>query len=528
MIRNRRFWTVIATAFLAALSMGFPGDELPVDKPEPAFMPQVEQPPLASITQSVVWAARDLFPMQHTADVHYLRYLFVQRASPFQRRAGSLNLNFLSVSGDPYIPDSTATGFLLRTDVRYLTNDDFAATKRFLEVWEELRFDPAYRENLLDGEDGVVSSEPSYEVPKAEWEFLCRTLRTSAPIVSLPYFTFRSLTTIQGQLGNETIYSGLYYKFLGIGEKLNEIQDFFGIGDGKSGLDAFYRRLPSLRIAAVRKRGLTGKKSRILAAPLESRFSGWMAITEDPEDGKDGGVFDPLINLEPFPDGFGFRPFAKEAFFSLPNKLTIGVLYNGNDVRQDVAPPQVAKSRTYFDRFGNENPHAAQLQPLIQCLECHMAASPELDGWRPVGNTVKSYANAGLFPVHDKIRLRTLYSGVEDTFITRARDDLHEGVLRSIVDWPGGDNRRAVSLATREIYKTYVEYAYEPIDAQRALWELGIPASNDAKEAVKLFAKLVPKVRFENDVVHDLREGGYVNRFDWDQVRSSVARRIGR
>ena len=523
----RRLLTVLGVVTASALGLGFPGDNQPLPKPPPPVMPHVDEP-LISLADGVKEAARDAKRFEGFSDTKYIRYLFVQDASPYSLRSGSLALNFISYSGQPKPPAVAARGFLLRLDARDYATEHPEFLDRWLKTWEKLKLDPAFVENKLDENNVLQASILSSEVPPQEWLYLTEVLHTEAPIVTLPYFIARSLTTIQGQFGNAEIYGGLYYQFLGIGDE-DATKEFFGIGDGKVTLAAFYKRLPSLRIAAVRKRRLTGKKSRILVFPSESRImGGWGAITEDPDDGNDGGVFDPIRNLDPFPhpDSFGFKPAAKEAFFSLPNRLTLAVLWNGAGVRQDEAPPQVAKSKTYIDRFGNENPHAARLQPLIQCMECHMATNPALDGWQPLESTIKSYEEAGLFPVENRRYLQDLYQGVDDEFVNTVRNNLHAGVLKSIEDWPKGDPRRAVPLATSHIYKLYADYVYEPVDARIALKELGIPAPANNPE--KLFGKLVPPIPVENDVIHELRSGGYVSRFDWDQTRAMVWRRMKR
>lgn len=525
----RRLWIVLSLMAAATLGLGFSGDNEPVRGEKPPERERTSSPAdavsLADANLSIALQEKRI-PFPYT-----IRYLWVQNGGQEEYQVGSLWLHMISANSLFKQPVRAAQGFLIRVDLRHYANDDPKTLQRLIDTWEELRFDPAFYNHQLDKDGEIVVTTLSKAVDHIVWGRLADKLQTVVPIVSLDYFLVRASTAIQDQGGSEKIYGGLYYRFTGLGDE-EEVLRFLGVGDGGD-VAKFYDRLPSLRRVAVRKSSVTGKKRGVKIFPTEATDSGaWGAVTEDGEDGKDGGRNSPLHAL------LTFKVAAKEGIFVNPLGLHWFVLWNGEGKRQDVAPQQVVTADQYFDRQGHRNPHSTRLQPAISCIACHWSTGQ--DGWLPLRNDIYDAMKRGTFPyaelgfddVFQRDRLERLYQGPSLKLVIRAKADLSEAVLRATGPWESSETQAdVVKLSSRKLLKMVQEYLYEPIDARQALREIGIVPPKDNIQAAALLSAIVPPARIgevEELDIDDLRAGKSINRFDWDIIRGRVGASIKR
>lgn len=518
----KRIGMVLSILAAATIGLGFSGDNAP--NPE---QPQPERELLSSVYDAVELASENLaFALQeHKISVpHTIRYLWIDNAGLEEWQIGSLWLHMISTNSLFKQPARAAQGFLARVDLSDYANDDPGTLQRLLDTWEELRFDPAFHENLIDDDGKVVVQVGG--VNKVTWGKLCQILKTQAPVVSLPYFITRVSSAIQDQGGNNEIYGGLYYKFTGLGDE-KDVLAFLGVGDGGS-LSSFYTRLPSLRKVGIRKSVVTGKERIVNIFPTEARETGaWGAVTEDPADGRAGGKNSPLKNL------LGFKPDAKEGIFVTPLGLHWFTLWNGEGKRQDEAPNKVVSADMFMDSLGHRNPHSTRLQPAISCISCHWALD-DADGWRPLHNDVRDAMLRGVFAFdgYDRGKLERLYQGPDIKLILRAKADLSEAVLRATGTWAASQTQAdVVKLAGRKTVQVYSDYLYSPVDARIVLRESGVIPPKDNKHAAAILAALIPpaKVGEAEDLdLDDLRAGKTINRFDWDVIRARAGKAVRR
>lgn len=514
---------VLSVLAAATIGLGFSGDNAPRADEQPA-----EKERLSSAYDAVELASENLAFAISEKKIHNtstIKYLWIDNAGLEEWQVGSLWLHMISTNSLFKQPARAAQGFLARVDLVDYANDDPKTLQRLLDTWEELRFDPAFHENVIDDDGKVVAQVNG--VNKATWGKLCQILKTEAPVVSLPYFLVRVSSAIQDQGGNTgDIYGGLYYRFTGLGDEA-DVLSFLGVGDGKS-IAKFYERLPSLKKVGIRKSVVTGKERIVNVFPTEARETGaWGAVTEDPADGRAGGKNSPLKNL------LDFKPDAKEGIFVTPLGLHWFTLWDGEGKRQDEAPNKVVSSDMYFDIGGHRNPHSTRLQPAISCISCHWSLD-DADGWRPIRNDIGEAMRRGVFPFsgYNRGQIERLYQGPDIKLVLRARADLSEAVLRATGTWIESQTQAdVVKLAGKKTIQVYSDYLYSPVDARIALRESGILPPKDNKHAAAILTALIPPAKLgeqEDLDIDDLRAGKTINRFDWDVIRSRVGMAVRR
>lgn len=491
------------------------------------------------------------------------RYVWIQSASDLDAKSVSLAVNLLSLNSELKAPPATAGGYLVRLDARNYA-PHLEDRQRWLKTWELLRFDPSFSRlvtrdtarlvELSDGKpamvwawrgewvqvridqlmDGDVARLPAINIPQEAMADLKAMLKTEAPIVSLPYFLFRSLTTIKDQGGNATIFGGLYYEFQGTDSKsADALLRSLGVGDGAPN---FFDRIPSERRVAMWKRGPTGKPGQIIFQPTQTVLSGgWVGITGDPADGNYDGIANAMQSL------LGLKVAAREYIYTKPNRLHGFALANGQGVLQQEAPAAVALAPVYMDRNGKANPHSGRLQNATSCIQCHWARDAS-SGFISVSNDVLTLRKRrGFVPLDDvtsrrkdlavvQSQLEQLYAFDPDRnekLISRARDDLSEAVLRATGPWPGGkgDQTDVVLLASTHLLGIINRYAYEPVDARDALRDLGVDPPAKLADALILWEKSLDRGTIDDVTIASIGAGLEVPRYSWSIAYSFVAAR---
>jgi hypothetical protein len=210
-------------------------------------------------------------------------------------------------------------------------------------------------------------------------------------------------------------------------------------------------------------------------------------------------------------------------------------LFNGDGVRQDEVPPDVAVDSTI------PAPHTRRLQAAIGCIRCH--GTDGSDGWKPLQNDVKTLLSGKLDLLGDLTqrnriasdvldRLSGLYQGDFAKNLRRARDDVAEVTLKATGPWPDAkDQTDAAKVAAVKVADEYAAYNYDLVDAQSALRELGIDAGKS--ESLQLIGMLLPpdeRAAFADVILEDpriaaLKAGLGINRSDWALVYGFAAER---
>lgn len=397
------------------------------------------------------------------------------------------------------------------------------------------------------GED--VVRIPSEHIDLVAYELAASLTQSQAPLVSHPYFITRGLSAIQtsGIAGREkddgvykTIYGGLYYELAGVraagkkGTDLDLLFEDLGIGSVEAGLTAekVFDRLRSDQRVAVFKSGITAKPRfvEILPTLVSLNSQAIVALT--------GDNFDEDIDIDRHPLMNLLKPKvrAREVIFVKANGLHGFALFNEQGKLQREVPFNVANDTTI------PNPHTKRLEPGISCIRCHAQDR----GWRTLTNDVPKLLRPHLDifgdnaakrrPADDTInRLVGLYSGnVEQSLLPRARDDYATAVLRATGPWKKSlDQLDTVELASARLEQIVNDYKYRPVNAARALLEMGYEFKPGSE--LEVLRELLPPVNVvidgiipEDPRIGALKAGLAINRSDWDLVYSFAATRAAK
>lgn len=181
------------------------------------------------------------------------------------------------------------------------------------------------------------------------------------PIVRADWFQNIILTTI-----NVGLTKGLYYDFLGVrGLKRKEVYALFGYDQatidrlGSESRAAFISKISDrLRVAVV----------AFTQAVRPTAGLGLLMETRDIALGDVDEGQDAILNLR------NFKPSAFEVFIIDANGRIVFLLFDGNDVLQDVVPDQVAHD------FTVESPSPKTLVPAVSCICCHGTWKHQVEG----------------------------------------------------------------------------------------------------------------------------------------------------
>ena len=258
------------------------------------------------------------------------------------------------------------------------------------------------------------------------------------------------------------------------------------------------------------------------------------------------------------PQGFAQ---AYEAIFPHRNGLPIVGLFNGDQALQDEAP---SGQGGVVDDTTVPPPHTHRLQSSISCIRCH----GKHDFWQPVQNDIPTLYAAELrtdpndvgrfLDPQNATRLRLIgqYGGDGiPRHLERNRIDFR-AKIRECVEvapgnvWEGSDPKAnpgwtdVGQKVTEFLGNEWNQYIYGTIDAEQALWEIGIEVTPKQGEqeperkrrAVAVFNRLVPVgllsgvsgLLTEDPRIKALRVGMAVSRQDWGLVRGYVSGSIRR
>lgn len=538
------------------------------------------QPPVPDVlpteTDAMLLAARDVSEVP-APDRQYTRYVWITPdESDFGEATQAVSHTINSVNWTPIIRRPVPLGkdklLVLRLDLRSYSDN---RVNEFVNVWEELKFDPRF--NLLLTKDTIKFAAEPPEFPKVrkkvkvapykaddgnvyEYKYvteaskddvvrvvgehldpkvvaaLVDATQSQAPIVSHRYFVTRALTTVKNRGLFKTLYGGLYYDLLGIkrgfekGTDEDNLLERLGIGNVAEGVTAekLFDKLRSDQRVAVFRSGITGKARRIdFLKTLASRDSQSLYVVTHDLKAQDIDIGQhPILNLLKFKDA------AREAIYEMSNGLLAYVIFNGEGALQDEVPPDVAADTTI------PSPHGTILQPAISCIRCHKTTR----GWQPVQNDVKKLLSKFLDVFDDAtqkrqdeavVRIAGLYAGdPEFKLLPRGRDDYSSAVLRATGPWKKSKDQTDVAeRVSDKLREVYADHNYRLVDASRALVELGV-SGVDEKDAPARLQKLLPPVPiFDGGLIREdprigaLMSGLSINRVDWDLVYAFAAAR---
>src|SRR5215831_8519284 len=323
----------------------------------------------------------------------FVRYVWLDEGKVEQLKALALAIN--TVSRAPVLLRPWPVNrYVARLDLRLYAPQE-EDTRDWLELWEELRFDPLFsrlltRDSLTEvrGQSSEVSKKqavlrynnPALDPALSQLQYL---LYSEVPIVHSLYLQFRILSTFKGETElYQTVFGGRYYEFAGIkrsqNKKFTDEDEFIRSLGLEPPAAKLFDRLRSDQRAAMKRSKVTGKPRAVLMfhTPSGRETTGWGAITNDIRTEDVDLSTDPIANL------LNAKSKAKEAIFEKPNGLHVYALFDGDGKLLDFADANtVVSDRTV------PAPHVAVLQASISCMACHEAGGS--DGWMDLDNEVK-------------------------------------------------------------------------------------------------------------------------------------------
>lgn len=422
------------------------------------------------------------------------------------------------------------------------------APDTFKEVTEVIESEQSFN---LDDVDVVRLNPPILEPALTELQI---TLSTQVPVVDYRYFLTRALTSIEDDGPYKFIYGGLYYKFKGIKKakdvlgkdtKATDLDLFFetiGIGNIKAGLgqEKIFEKLRSDMRLVVFRSQVTGsvREVSMFHSLADKEGGSWGAITGDLKRKKiDIGDRAYANLLTPHRD-------AREAIWPGANGFNIFALFNEQGNLQEKAPDDVVNDTTVPKPFPQE------LQSAISCLRCHY--SDGSDGWKPLENDIKKMMSSKRLDIFGDLsnpdqfdtvaRIAGLFQGDFSKPLRRARDDVADTTLRATGPWSevpedlvGKEDLRYIAKTSGlALEKEFNGYNYGLVDAQQALWEMGLDVRKD-KAVIVLRMLLLPDGRaaigdifLEDPRAGALKEGIGINRSDWALFQVFAYERVQR
>ena len=304
-----------------------------------------------------------------------------------------------------------------------------------------------------------------------------------------------------------TSAKGKYPEFRQTGTSLKELLGKRGFFFEQS------RDLSGEKGALLLASDITGKSRVILTTfGLASRQP--LAITFDFKDARtrpDQQFIRNLITFDPFVD-------AKEALVPMQNGLWEGILADGKDAIQRVAPPDVVSD------FTKPDGHTKELEMGMSCFLCHF----NQDGYKTVRNDMDFLLHSDVDIIGTNEEIATISGRYgenlddPDGILNRARRDFVKSV--AIITTPHlklAEGQSPVQRLGEKLKDIYHTYRYRLIDAERACLELGVREGNVAK-----LKELVPRSEGVEDVtIGLLRNGAKIKRDDFEAIYVEMARR---
>src|SRR5215831_11652142 len=225
----------------------------------------------------------------------FVRYVWLDEGKVEQLKALALAIN--TVSRAPVLLRPWPVNrYVARLDLRLYAPQE-EDTRDWLELWEELRFDPLFSQLItrdsirgqrseVRGQQAVVRyNNPALEPALSQLQYL---LYSEVPIVHSLYLQFRILSTFKGETElYQTVFGGRYYEFAGIkrskDKKFTDEDEFFRSLGLEPPVAKLFERLRSDQRAITKRSKVTGKPRRVdmFHAPSGRETTGWGAITHD-------------------------------------------------------------------------------------------------------------------------------------------------------------------------------------------------------------------------------------------------------
>jgi len=379
--------------------------------------------------------------------------------------------------------------------------------KTYSKRWEKQRI--CYPKKIKVGDLKAVEfiRLPSPLLDPEVYHELCQRTKSAAPVVSQPYWSYRTASSIQDGIVDKQkdtgvfkeIWGGLYFELLSVpqgkngGSDEDALFEKLGVGDGSAGsARKIYERTRPDQRSAIFQSQVTGKSRLIEILPTltghVSNTTRLLSITHDLKDQDVDVDRHALMNLLTPKDR------AREVIYELPNGLHAYDLFDDAGKRQREVPPDVANDHTIPE------PYTRRLQT-SSCKACHFKGAH--NGWIATGNDVQKLVGPGQsldiladLSEHGRFaqnnldvirRLAGLYGGDPDAAFSRGRLDYTKAVHRATGPWL--DNQiKPTDLAREAVGKEvsiYRDYWYRKVDARQALFEMGVKVMDD---------KLAPKV----------------------------------
>lgn len=565
-MRQQLWITALLGSLVVTLLQGHEPKSVPPDVPPPKPVEEFSIQRLMTADEAIQLAWQDSQRLDPLAALQ-VRYIWLgPQATALDVKAAAIALNIISRSPVLQRPE-LVNGNLLR-----VTLSSYAPRKNdlkdWLKFWEDLQFDPTF--NLLLTKATIASAQKTLLVgltlPEHKENFdvirvngphidgqtfvqLQERTASQAPVVSLPYFLLRVLTTIKDKNLYATLYGGRYFEFAGVKKakdvyenpgKTTDLDVFLeerGIGNTQVGFKfaELFDKLRSDQRVAQRRSGVTGKARVVLwfHGPDAKDGTGTISITLDIRDQ------DVDIDTQPFMNLLNPKFLALEAIAEKSNGMHVYALFNDKEELLDEAAIEVAADRTI------PAPHTPRLQSGISCMACHEADGS--DGWKAVHNDVSRQVNKItkldiLTDLSDQKkdtadildRLKGLYGGDFTKSLRRARDDYAETILRAAGPWPAAAASGQTDVVKVGVGYTVAKvrnYQYNLVDAKTALDELGY-TTQEGNELRALEELLPPDqqariggVILEDERIGSLRAGSPIERNDFNLVYAFAAAR---
>lgn len=489
---------------------------------------------------AVAWALQDALAMR-VADPPTTAagclYLWIgPDENPKTAKVNSLAVNSsLSHSSTIQIPDLTANGRLIRWDCHKLCPkpEDFhrlVGVLNFLSIGEPfwhvdlkaLGLPPAKVSPFvwIDGKTySHISNVPAPATAEA-YQLLQAETGLRVPLMRADYFLSRI---------SRTVNQGVYYESRGFithdqhGKKkrLNQAEIFRTVG-----ADADLSR----KVQADDRVGIVSSgvayQPRVVEAG-QGVAGGWR-MTYDLNNDETRVAKNPFYNLL---DAVNIAD-GREIIIELPNGLLAYLLTDGKGNLVDVAPDKLVSDHNV------PRPHQTQLFPVISCVRCHAANGGVQncpndvrtllkDGVKGDLDVFAEFGGTGL-TIADIDRLSGLYGGDFDKRLRTARTQYADAVFIATRGMTAAEAGNAWA-------SQYGAYAYESLDAQQQLLELGWKSRSPeaAKQALKTL--LAPagnelfiagqKIALDDPMINAPRKGIAIRRADQERTFAEQFRR---
>jgi hypothetical protein len=349
--------------------------------------------PAYGLGPEVIAAAKDAVRHPHKDAVHR-RYLILPEDKEYREKTflPTLRFHLNSLSREPeFPPDVRVSERVLMVDFRaygwkretwerlaevepYLHVDAEKAAVRVEKVAVEERVwvvpvgGQGYYVTRVRYEERAVKEAPRKArahapwLPTAEIAYLAKALDSDAPIVRADWFVYQTAIAKGRKAG--------YYDWLGLGKRQEDFLELVG-----ADLKVSAKRKKQMA-ASIAESGVTVQNRGI---EYDQAFGGgfWHSVDFLTSVGAQNVTRVLKGDYKP-PTGD-----ASEQYGFLPNELFAYWLQNADGVRQDVAPPDIAKDKT-------STSNDPQVHVMLSCVRCHV------EGLRPLDDFIRGTYKAGL------------------------------------------------------------------------------------------------------------------------------------